>query len=238
MSEAWQNRLWALACALAALAFAAAPWFSGGFGGYASAQFPVLVNDPPVVPAGYAFSIWGLIYIWLIAGTGFGLLRRASDSDWAAMRPPLFASLVLGIGWIALARIWPVGATLLIWAMLGFALLALFRVGDTDRWWQQTPVAIYAGWLSAASCVSTGVVLGGHGWLPPSPAALLALSLALAITLVVQYRLHRAPEYGLTVVWALIAVIIANSHPFNAAVSGLSILGIIAILGLRATDTE
>ena len=68
--------------------------------------------------------------------------------------------------------------------------------------------------------------------------ALVALAIALGIALVVQYRLHRAPLYGITVIWALIAIIVANSSPLNIAVSGLALIGILAILALRGTDTE
>ncbi|WP_136441221.1 hypothetical protein [Pacificoceanicola onchidii] len=232
------NRLWAILCLVAAVAFAASPLLAPGFNGFESGQFPVQIDAPPVQPAGYAFAIWGLIFVWLAIGTGFGFLRRMDDPDWAAMRMPLFVSLAVGVNWLPVAQIAPVAATVMIWIMLAGALLSLFRVGDTDRWMQQAPVAIYAGWLTAASCVGLGVVLGGYGLLAPTPAALVALALALVIAIVVQYRLHRAPEYGVTVIWALIGVIVANSAPLNAAVAGLALLGIIVILGLRGTDTE
>jgi fucose 4-O-acetylase-like acetyltransferase len=231
-------RLWALGCLLAALAFAASPLLTPGFNGFEPGQFPVPIEEPPVQPAGYAFAIWGLIYAWLIASSLFGLLRRGDDIDWQPMRPALFATLALGATWLPLAVLTPLGATVLIWLMLAGALLALFRAGDTDRWLQQAPLAVLAGWLTAAACVALGVVIGGYGWLAPTPAALLALLMAVAIALVVQYRLHRAPEYGITVIWALVGVIVQNTAPFNAAVAGLSLLGILAILSLRGTDTE
>ncbi|SMX50476.1 hypothetical protein [Maliponia aquimaris] len=232
------TRLWSLLCALAALAFAASPFVVTGFNGFEPSQFPVPLEDPPVQPAGYAFAIWGLIYLWLIAGTLFGAIARGDDIDWEPMRKPLFASLALGAVWLPVAQWSPVLATVLIWLMLATALVALFRAGDTDRWLQQAPVAIYAGWLSAASCVALGVVIGGYGWLPPTPAALLALSIGMALAVTMQYRLHRAPEYGITVIWALIGVVVSNWQPFNAAVIGLAVLGMIAILGVRGTDTE
>ena len=81
-------------------------------------------------------------------------------------------------------------------------------------------------------------MLAGYGLLPETPAALLALALALAISVIAQYRLHRAPLYGITVIWALIAVIVANASPLNFAVAGLAAAGIFAILALRGTDTE
>ncbi len=232
------NRLWAVLVFVAALFFAASPWLSPGFTGFEPDQFPIAQDKPPVQPAGYAFAIWGLIYLWLIIGTGFGMIRRSDDPDWAPMRPALFVSLAVGATWLPVAQLSPVAATVLIWIMLAGALASLFRVGDTDRWWQQAPVAIYAGWLTAASCVALGLLLGGYGYLPATPAALVALAVALVIALVAQYRLHRAPEYGITVIWALVAVIVANSQPFNAAVAGLATIGVIAILALRGTDTE
>ena len=50
---------------LAALAFALSPLLSSGFNGFAPDQFPIPQDNPPVQPAGYAFAIWGLIYLWL-----------------------------------------------------------------------------------------------------------------------------------------------------------------------------
>lgn len=232
------ERVWSVLVLLAALAFAASPWFVEGFNGFDPDQFPVPQDNPPVQPAGYAFAIWGLIYAWLIAGAVFGLIRRSDDPDWAAMRPPLTLSLAIGATWLPVANMSPVAATVLIWAMLVTAFVSLFRVGDTDRWWQQAPVAIYTGWLTAASSVSIGLLLGGYGVMSGTMSALVALSIGLAIALVAQYRLHRAPEYGITVIWALIGVIVANTGPLNAAVVGLCVIGIVAILALRGTDTE
>ncbi len=233
------RQLWALVTALAAIAFAASPlMLPGGFDGFEPGHFPVPQDNPPVQPAGYAFAIWGLIYAWLVIGTVFGAIKRMDDEDWAPMRPALFVSLAVGALWIPVAEVSPIGATLLIWVMLGAAMYGLFRAGDTDRWLQQAPVAIYAGWLTAASCVALGLMLAGYGWLPETPAALVALALALAISVSAQYFLHRAPEYGITVIWALVGIIANNSQPLNVAVAGLATLGIFAILGLRGTDTE
>ena len=230
--------IWTVLALLSALAFAVSPILSPGFNGFDPSAFPVPQIDPPVQPSGYAFSIWLVIYVWLIAGTAFGLLRRRDDPDWAPHRKPLVLSLAIGATWLPVAQLSPIAATVLIWAMLCTALIALFRAGDMDRWWQQAPIAVYAGWLTAASSVSVGLMLGGYGWLAPTPAALVALGLALVIALVVQYRLHRAPLYGITVIWALVGVMVANSSPLNIAVTGLSLTGILAILALRGTDTE
>ena len=55
-----------------------------------------------------------------------------------------------------------------------------------DRWLLLAPLAIYAGWLTAATGVSIGVLLTGFGWLSDTGAALLMLALVLAVALTIQ----------------------------------------------------
>ena len=66
----------ALLVLIATLAFAVSPVFVPGFGGYEPAQFPNPIEAPVVQPAGYAFSIWGVIYLWLLVSASFGLWKR------------------------------------------------------------------------------------------------------------------------------------------------------------------
>ena len=223
------KRLMPLLVLIATVTFGVSPLFVTRFAGFDPGLFPVPQQDPPVQPAGYAFSIWGLIYVWLFAGAGFGLWKRADDAGWQRMRPALFVSLALGTFWLSVAQRSAIGATVLIWAMLAAALVALWRTSPADRWLQQAPVAVYAGWLTAASSVSIGLLLAGWGWTGATTAALIALLVALALALSVQARLPRAPEYGLTVIWALVAVVVQNASPLNAPVAGLAGLGVVLI---------
>ena len=219
---------------LAAILFAASPLFVTSFAGFDPALFPVPQQNPPVQPAPYTFAIWGLLYGWLIVSSIFGLLRRAEDPAWQPVRPWLLASLVMGIFWLPLAERSFIGATVLIWAMLGAALMALFASRRHDRWWLQAPVATYAGWLIAASSVSVGLYLAGWGVLGPTPAALVGLALALALGLAVQARALRAPGVGLALIWALIGVAVRNAAPLNLPVMGLALAGAAAFAVLLA----
>ena len=99
---------------ISTIAFAVSPFVTPGFGGFTADQFPVPQVNPPVQPSGYAFSIWGVIYLWLIAGAVYGTLRAADDQDWRAMRWPLTVSLVIGCFWIAAANTAPILATVMI----------------------------------------------------------------------------------------------------------------------------
>ena len=213
----------------AAIAFAVSPLMVSGFNGFEADQFPVPQEDPPAQPAGWAFSIWLLIYVWLIAGAAFGLLMRADDGRWAAHRGPLFASLAVGAAWLPVAQVSPVAATVMIWVMLGTALAALMQAGRSDRLWLQAPVAVYAGGLTAASCVALALVLAGYGVMSAQAAALGALVLALVLAAAVLAMRPGTPEYGLAVIWALLGVAVANAAPVNAPVLGLAVAGIVGL---------
>ncbi|MDM8165288.1 hypothetical protein [Roseovarius sp.] len=230
------SRMLAILVLTAALAFAVSPLMVTGFNGFEADQFPVPQEDPPAQPAGWAFSIWLLIYVWLIAGAGFGLLMRADDGRWAAHRGPLFASLAVGAAWLPVAQVSPVAATVMIWVMLGTALAALMQAGRSDRLWLQAPVAVYAGWLTAASCVALALVLAGYGVMSAQAAALGALVLALVLAAAVLAMRPGTPEYGLAVIWALLGVAVANAAPVNAPVLGLAVAGI-AGLGVMSWRT-
>jgi hypothetical protein len=224
---------WAILVLVAALAFGASSLLFPDFGGFEPGRFPVPQEDPPVQPAGYAFAIWGLIFLWLIASALYGLIARRDADDWADMRPALVLSLGVGATWLAVAKATPVGALVLIWVMLIPALIALFRAPLLDRWWARAPIGIYAGWLSAASFVALGLNLAGFGIMNAVPAALLCLVLAILLAAVVQVALAGVPEYGLTVVWALIAVIVANipgpGIVVIVAAAGIALLGLLSV---------
>jgi hypothetical protein len=217
--------------AAAALVFAAAP-LAVPFQGFDPDLFPVPQTDPPVQPAGYAFAIWGPIYLWLLVSAGFGLVARAESPDWDAPRWPLLGSLVIGASWLAVAQTSAVWATVLIWAMLLLALLALLRTPERDRWLLRAPVALYAGWLTAASWVSIGLLGAGFGLGPGETGwAVICLLGALAMAAAVQLRRPRAPFYGAAVIWALVGVVIANAGP-HWGVAGLAAAGALGVAGL------
>lgn len=226
------RRLKAILTLVAAVAFLLSPILSSGFNGFSAGQFPIPQIDPPVQPAGYAFSIWGLIYLALLAGAIYGLFKRADHVSWDPVRWPLIASLAVGAAWIPIANRSVFGATVLIWIMLVTAVLALLAAGKDDRLWLRSPIALFAGWLTAASSVSIGLVLAGYGWLGGTTAALLCIALALAIAVAVQITRADTPEYSLAVIWALVGVIVANTDPLNWSVVGLCGIGIATLCGI------
>lgn len=220
---------------VAAVAFALGPFATPGFNGFEPDQFPIPQGDPPAQPAGYAFAIWGVIYVWLIVGAGFQLFARADTPDWQPMRLPLIVSLVLGAPWLAVAQLSPVWATVLIWLMWGFAVLAFLRAPARDDWFGHWPVGLYAGWLTGAASVSLALLAAGYGFTGPVTAAVLVLLLALGLGLAVIRARPSAPGYPIALIWALIGVAVANWPDGSMIALTLALLAtvILALFTLR-----
>ncbi len=227
-----KSRTLAIVVLISTLTFVFSPLATVGFNGFSPDQFPVQQIDPPVQPAGYAFSIWGLIYLWLIVGAGFGLWRASDDPDWRAMRPALAISLIIGTFWIAAANVVPVLATIMIVVMTFTAILSMLGAGQNLPWLQVRPVAIYAGWLTAASGAGIGIVLGGYAIMPAQSAAILCIVGVLFIAFFVQSSRPAEWGYPAAVIWALTGVIVANISDANLPVIVLAAVGI-ALLTIR-----
>jgi len=210
----------------ATIAFVVSPLVLEPFTGFNPEQLPNPIAQPPLQPAGYAFSIWGVIYLWLLGMAGYGLVKRDTASDWDKGRWPLLLSITVGAGWISVALVSPVMATILIWVMLIGAVLALWQAPTRDRGWLALPLGLYAGWLTAASCVALATVVMGYNILSPMLASWVCLALALVIAVPLSRR-FAVPTYPLAIGWALIGVTVQNAslYPALAAGAALGTLG-------------
>ncbi|SLN55173.1 hypothetical protein [Roseisalinus antarcticus] len=238
------RRLLAIATLILSVTFAGAPLITPPFAGFDGAQLPIPQDSPPIEPAGYAFGIWGLIYLWLLVSAVFGLRKREDDPAWEAPRAWLVPSLLLGTPWLWVAGQSAIWATVMIVAMAATAVMALKAAPWFDRWTLQAPLGIYAGWLTAASFVSLGSTLAGYGILFDATGwAYVGIVIALVTAIAIQDWLEKAPEYGLTVTWALIAVIVQNGSDKLAlsiiAAAGAFVLTAMAIrIALRPAPLD
>jgi hypothetical protein len=211
--------------------FALTPAITPPVAGYDPALFPVQIARPAIQPAGYAFAIWGVIFVWLITHAVFGVWIKRDVAAWDAPRLWLTVAALLGALWLIVSPDFPRAATGVIWLMLIAALTAFLRTPtEPDRWMLSAPVAMLAGWVSAAAAVALGVILARDGILSDTVSAVVMLALVLAIAVTVQMRKPAMPVYGLTVIWALGGVIWANrSDNLTIAVIAASGIAIMAI---------
>ncbi|MDP3403847.1 MAG: hypothetical protein Q8S03_04085 [Brevundimonas sp.] len=196
--------------------------FARGFDA-GTAVVPTVADPNTVTPAGYAFAVWGVIYIGSAAHAVVQALPSQRRSGlfraigwWTA------AGYLLCCLWLVVARIGPVWATVpVILAMLvtlGHALVVVRRwpeaLSRTQRLCVAVPLGIYVGWLSAATFVNAADVLPAFGFdrfgLSAEQYGLASIIAAAAVALVFTVRTRGFLPYVATVVWALIAIVVAN----------------------------
>jgi hypothetical protein len=214
-------------------------------GGFEAAPGPVPVSGPaPIVPAGYAFAIWGPIYLGSLAYAVY----MALPQNWAA---PLFREIgwLTAIGflgcaiWLLAAKYGPYAATVPIIALMLIGILTAFiiareRLADgpaLQYWLVAAPLALYAGWLSVATFANTSEVLAGYGFerfgLGVTAWALLLLCGALAVALGGLWLSGGDYVYAGTVIWALAAIAAANfaRGDGGATIAAFSVTGALAV---------
>ena len=224
-------RMRAILALAAAVAFVALSYAAPDFQGYTPEQLPYAELKPSVRPVGFAFSIWGAIYLWLVISTGFGLLQRADSRHWNRHRWGLIGAMALGAGWLWTALVSPIAATISIFLMLALALLALKRTPSPDFWLLRAPVGLFAGWLTAAAFVSLGEVLAGYGVLGHRSAAMVMIVLAAGVVIAVMLRWRPGGTYPLATGWALVGIAVANAGR-NVDVMALALAGVVLIAAL------
>ena len=176
-----------------------------------------------VVPAPYAFSIWGPIFALALAW-GFWQARPAqrADPEVARLRGPAAGAFALMLGWMVAAQLtangWHLLAIML--ALLMVALLAFGRavaapvVTPGWRWLVRPLFGLLAGWISAAAVVnlSGAAAAEGFDWfgLAPSFVAMGLVLVAVWIATAVLRRNRGDLWYAGAVLWAFFAIIVAQ----------------------------
>jgi hypothetical protein len=210
--------------------------------GEISDRFPIFF-----VPAGYVFSIWGLIYLGLIAFAIYQALPRNRDAKWLQQITPFYLlGNAANIVWIFL---WHYEQFLLTWiamfVLLGSLLaitMILFRGTDTKRagvrWLVKVPFSLYVGWISVATIANITQVLyyvnwGGWG-IAPEIWAFIMLVIAAVIALL-NLLIRQDNVYVMVFVWAYVGIAVkhnATSIVMLPAVLLAGALGLLVILNL------
>lgn len=132
-----------------------------------SGMYPTLIT-----PAGFAFSIWGVIYV-LVGATLIYFLIKANDmkvNRTIALISPLFiASSILNIGWIVSFSYDLIGlSTVLILVMAILLVMIIGKLNEHRRNISYLLPAIaftlYASWVFIASFVNVAAFLVKIGW--------------------------------------------------------------------------
>ena len=189
-------------------------------------------------PAGYAFSIWGPIFLGMIVYSVFQLRKTRTESPY--LRRATYAGILAGLASIAFvplsySGIQPLILVNLLWH-LG-ALIWLFvelrqqvtREPDRRARWFYLPTQLYLGWISAATAIGVALTLEYIGLdLAESVQINLTAVVIAALATVAIFMVDRGGGVvALTVVWAVIGILVNYGEFSTILYAGLAAIVLI-----------
>ncbi|MBN2148427.1 MAG: hypothetical protein JW726_13650 [Anaerolineales bacterium] len=196
------------------------------------------------VPAGYVFSIWGLIYLGLIAYAIFQALPAQSDNPRLRRIGYIFVlSSIANIAWIFLWHYNLFELTLLAMLILLASLIAIYlilgigrsRVSALETWMVRVPFSIYLGWITVATVANVTSLLDYLKWdgfgIEPQLWAVIMLIVATLLGAAVGFT-RRDVAYLLVLVWAFIGIAVKHSDTSVVAIAAyLGTFWVLFIIG-------
>lgn len=186
--------------------------------------------DNLFTPASFAFAIWGIIFLLLIAYVVYEWIsiRKRTETQRCISPWFLLANAMNGLWVIVWLYEWTAVSVLVMSVML-FALLKCLLYLKSGGWgeslFQNLPIAVYTGWISVAIIANSAAFLSKLGWtgapLTEAGWAIAMIGIAVLVNLFVLVTTHRG-AYVLVGVWALFAIEArqAVAHPEIAQLAG------------------
>jgi hypothetical protein len=170
------------------------------------------------VPAGYVFSIWGIIYIGMIAYALYQALPAQKDNPrlqstgWWVVLGGVANSL-----WIFLWHYQLFVGTLAAMLVLLASLIAIYlrlgfgqtKVSNGENWAVRIPFSIYLGWITVATVANVEDVLYTYKWDLLNNHATFWMVIILGAVLIIaglMNFLRRDVAYTLVILWALAGI--------------------------------
>lgn len=169
------------------------------------------------VPAGFTFSIWGLIYLLLLLFVIYQL--RSGDQRPTTVLSAIgywFAiSCLANASWILAWHYIQVPLSLLIMLMILGSLIVIYtrlstiELSSTERWLVHLPFSVYLGWITVATIANGTTLLVNNGWnggsLGPVNWTIIMIVVAIVAGGFFLWR-YRDWGYVLVIIWALFGI--------------------------------
>jgi benzodiazapine receptor len=199
------------------------------------------------VPAGYVFSIWGVIYLALLAFAVYQALPAQRDNPHLRRVGYLFAlSCLANIAWLFLWHYEHFELTIVAMLVLLLLLIAIYlrlgtgrtQVPTAERWLVQLPFSLYLGWITVATIANATVLLdylGWNGWgISPQAWAVIMLVVAGGIASAVSVT-RGDVAYMLVIMWAFVGIGVKHvTAPLVATAAWVMtvVVGLMLVLGV------
>ena len=194
------------------------------------------------VPAGYVFSIWGLIYLGLIAYAVYQALpAQAHNPDLRGIGYIFVLSSLANIAWILLWHYEVFPATVLVMLVLLVCLIAIYlrldigrkQVSSGMRWLVHLPFSIYLGWITVATIANVTALLSYWDWggwgISPEVWTVIMLAIATAVGGLVSFT-RGDIAYAAVLIWAFAGIAIKHEDSATVATAAWIAAALTAIL--------
>lgn len=200
------------------------------------------------VPAGYVFSIWGLIYLLLAGFTVYQALPAQRENPiLAKIRPWYIIGSLANSVWIFLWHYLRFNLTLVFMLVLLASLLVIYATLRKDgaafksagmKWLVQLPFSVYLGWITVATIANATDVLDYNKWngfgIAPETWALILLAVAAVLAAWMTLKFRDA-AYLAVLVWAFIGIGVkfnGASIVSTGAYIAAGVVGVLLLLSL------
>jgi len=184
-------------------------------------------NPTLITPAGYVFSIWGIIYVLLGIFVVFQALPSERGKEFQKRVGWLFVlSSVANTVWLFLWQFEYLSVSCVLMFLLLATLILIYlrlRIGKStaplrEKFAVHLPFSVYLGWITIASIANVAVTLVSLDWngfgISPETWAILIVIIAVLITILVTAT-RKDAAYGLVIIWALVGIAVKQSGNQN-----------------------
>ncbi len=193
------------------------------------------------VPAGYVFSIWGVIYLGLIAFAVFQALPSQRENP--RMRATGWWIALGGLAnsaWIFLWHYEQFPLTIIaMLVLLGSLIVTYLRLGigrstvsASETWTTRVPFSIYLGWITVATVANVTSLLDYLKWngfgIAPEIWMWIVLAAVLVIAVLMNFT-RRDIAYSLVILWALAGISVKQADVSSVAIPTWVTFGLVAL---------
>jgi hypothetical protein len=188
---------------------------TGGLGGAATGDISAKYSSV-ITPAGYAFSIWTLIYVGMMAFSVYQIVPANLVSQ-RPIRSLYITSCALNVAWLYFWHAEQIAICFVLLAALAFVLYLINRhlitTDSTAEYWiVKLPFGLYFGWVTAATIVNLAILAAAYGLVLGDAVGAVLVLIAGAFGVLMRFRLANY-FYPLAVAWACTAIAVKQgSH--------------------------
>ncbi len=197
-------------------------------------------------PAGYAFSIWGLIYLALGIYVFYQAFWARQDQNlYDQLAPWLMVNLLFNSLWLPTFQYELIALSVVFMLVILGTLvqLQIILTQDTtlptrERSWIRVPFSLYLGWISVATITNLAVFVKYSGWEIPAASEsswVVIMTVVGALLAVLVARATRDWIYPLVFVWAYVAIAVKqadNDLIFPVAIGLATALAMLSVVTL------